>query len=117
MNKVQLFEKAYIDGLKREFSLPSVGDLIAVSLNISDDKKTVRIQKLEGICIGVRNKGAGTNFILRRDLDGYISEISIPFYSDLLQDVKVLKKHKVRRAKLYYLLERTGKSARLQEKR
>ena len=94
------------------------GDTIAVSLRIKDEGKEAkeRIQVFEGDVIAIRRAGASSNFTVRKIGANAISvERKIPFYSPLIEKIKVIRRGDVRRAKLYYLRDRIGKAARVEE--
>ena len=112
MNKVKLFEKSYIESLNKNISLPAVGDLVKLGLRISEGSSS-RIQNFEGICIGINKCGVGTNILVKKETSGIVSCRMVPIYSPNLEYIEVIRSHKVRRAKLYYLLNRIGKKAKL----
>lgn len=93
-----------------------VGDRIAVSLRIKEGDKE-RIQVFEGDVIARRKKGASSSFTVRKITNGVGVERIIPDHSPLIESIKVIRQGTVRRAKLYYLRDRVGKSSRIQEKR
>ncbi len=107
-------EKEYITD--REMSFSS-GDTIAVSFTIKEGNKT-RIQTFQGTVIQVKGKGLGKSFTVRKSSGNniYVERI-FPFNSPLITDIKVIQKGRVRRAKLYYLRDRTGKATRIREKK
>ena len=91
------------------------GDTIRVAVNIKEGDKT-RIQNFEGVCIARRGQGTGETFIVRKIGANSIGvERIFPIYSDSIADIKVLRRGKVRRAKLFYLRGRKGKAARIKE--
>jgi len=94
------------------------GDTIAVSLRIKDEGKEAkeRIQIFEGDVIAIRRAGASSNFTVRKIGANAISvERKIPFYSPLIEKIKVVSRGDVRRAKLYYVRDLVGKAARVKE--
>ena len=94
------------------------GDTIAVSLRIKDEGKEAkeRIQIFEGDVIAIRRAGASSNFTVRKiGANAIAVERKIPFYSPLIEKIKVISRGDVRRAKLYYLRDRIGKAARVKE--
>ena len=97
---------------KRE--CPRVGDRVRVHNEISEGAKS-RIQKFEGLVIAVKNGGSRKTFTVRKEALGVGVERVYPLYSPLVKEVEVLKRHKVRRAKLYYQRNLRGKAARLKE--
>lgn len=91
------------------------GDTLKISIKIVEgDKK--RIQNFEGTVIRYRGEGINKTFTLRRISYGIGVEKTFPFYSPTIDKIKVIKKGNVRRAKLYYLRERKGKTAKIKEK-
>ena len=93
----------------------AVGDTITVGLKIVDGN-AIRTQDFTGVCIAIRKKGAGSNFIVRK-MSGEVSvERNVMLYSPLLVYVKVVRRGVVRRAKLYYMRNLRGKAARIKEK-
>ncbi len=91
------------------------GDTLRVAVTIKEGDKQ-RIQNFEGICIAKRGTGSGTTFIVRKMGANNIGvERIFPLYSDSVDEIKVLRKGRVRRAKLFYLRDRKGKSARIKE--
>ena len=92
-----------------------VGDTITVGLRIVDGN-AVRTQDFTGVCIAFRNKGVGTNFIVRKMSGNVAVERNVMLYSPLVAYVKKDRSGKVRRAKLYYMRNLRGKAARIAEK-
>ena len=91
------------------------GDTIRVAVNIKEGDKT-RIQNFEGVCIARRGQGTGETFIVRKiGANGIGVERIFPLYSDSIEEIKVVRRGKVRRAKLFYLRGRKGKAARIKE--
>jgi len=91
------------------------GDTLRVAVTIKEGDKT-RIQNFEGVCIARRGQGTGETFIVRKIGANSVGvERIFPIYSDSLNEIKVLRRGKVRRAKLFYLRGRKGKSARIKE--
>jgi len=91
------------------------GDTLRVAVTIKEGDKT-RIQNFEGVCIAKRGTGTGATFIVRKIGANNIGvERIFPLYSDSIDSITVLRKGKVRRAKLFYLRERKGKAARIKE--
>lgn len=93
----------------------NVGDTITVGLKIMDGN-TARVQDFTGVCIAIRNKGVGTNFVVRKMSGDVAVERNVMLYSPLVEYVKCERKGKVRRAKLYYMRKLRGKAARIKEK-
>ncbi|MBL0848650.1 MAG: 50S ribosomal protein L19 [Candidatus Liberibacter ctenarytainae] len=92
----------------------SPGDTICVKTIISEGNKS-RVQSYEGVCIARSGRGINKNFVVRKISYGEGIDRLFPVYSPLIQDVTVIRRGKVRRAKLYFLRERSGKSARIPE--
>ena len=93
----------------------AVGDTITVGLKIVDGN-AIRTQDFTGVCIAIRKKGAGSNFIVRKMSGEVAVERNVMLYSPLLVYVKVVRRGVVRRAKLYYMRNLRGKAARIKEK-
>ena len=94
----------------------SPGDTIKVDVRIIEGNRE-RVQSLEGVVIGEKGSGLQRTFTLRRTTRGFGVELTFPIHSPELEGLKVLRRGDVRRAKLYYLRNRSGKSARIKEKR
>jgi len=93
------------------------GDTLKVAAKIKEGDK-VRIQNFEGICISTRGEGAGKTFTVRKMGANNVGvERIFPLFSESIDSISVLRKGRVRRAKLYYLRDRRGKSARIKEER
>jgi large subunit ribosomal protein L19 len=113
MNPIQLVEQPQLrDGIP-DFG---PGDTVRVNFKIREGNK-IRVQPFEGVVIAIRRRGLGSTFTVRRISFGYGVERIFPFHSPLIEGVQVLRRGRVRRAKLYYLRERKGKKARIREKR
>ena len=93
----------------------SPGDTIKVGVKIIEGKKE-RIQYFEGVCIAKKNRDINSSFTVRKISFGEGVERTFALYSPIVDSIKVIRSGKVRRAKLYYLRDRTGKSARIAEK-
>ena len=91
------------------------GDIIKVGVRITEGKRD-RIQYLEGVCIAKKNRDINSSFTVRKISFGEGVERTFALYSPIVDTIKVVRSGKVRRAKLYYLRDRTGKSARIAEK-
>lgn len=111
MNVIQQIESEFIQGKAPAFV---VGDDVRVHVKIKDGDKT-RIQVYEGTVIAIKGGGATATFTVRKMSFGVGVERIFPVYSPSLDKVEVKTRHSVRRAKLYYLRERSGKSARLKD--
>ena len=91
------------------------GDVVKVGVRITEGKKE-RIQFFEGVCIAKKNRDLNSSFTVRKISFGEGVERTFPLYGTVIDSIKVIRSGKVRRAKLYYLRDRTGKSARIAEK-
>ena len=91
------------------------GDVVKVGVRITEGKKE-RIQYFEGVCIAKKSRNINSSFTVRKISFGEGVERTFPLYGTLIDSIKVIRSGKVRRAKLYYLRDRTGKSARIAEK-
>ena len=112
---IEHFEKAQIE----QKSVPEfkAGDTVRVAVEIKEGDKT-RIQNFEGVCIAIRGEGTGKTFTVRKIGANNIGvERIFPLYSDSIKDIKVVRRGRVRRSKLYYLRDRKGKAARIKELR
>jgi large subunit ribosomal protein L19 len=112
---IEHFEKQQISG--KEIPEFRAGDTLRVAINIKEGSKT-RVQNFEGVCIAIRGEGTARTFTIRKIGANSVGvERILPIYSDSIDSIKVLRRGRVRRAKLYYLRERKGKSARIKELR
>ena len=93
----------------------SSGDTIVVSVKVKEGKRE-RIQAFEGVVVAVKNRGISSSFTVRKISNGEGVERVFQTHSKLITEIKVKRKGDVRRAKLYFLRERSGKSARIKEK-
>ena len=91
------------------------GDVVKVGVRITEGKKE-RIQYFEGVCIAKKSRDINSSFTVRKISFGEGVERTFPLYGPVIDTIKVIRSGKVRRAKLYYLRDRTGKSARISEK-
>tara|TARA_B110000438_G_scaffold271006_1_gene288569 strand:+ start:767 stop:1258 length:492 start_codon:yes stop_codon:yes gene_type:complete len=91
------------------------GDIVKVGVRITEGKKD-RIQYFEGVCIAKKSRDINSSFTVRKISFGEGVERTFPLYGPVVDSIKVIRSGKVRRAKLYYLRERTGKSSRIAEK-
>jgi len=91
------------------------GDIVKVGVKITEGKRD-RIQYFEGVCIAKKNRDLNSSFTVRKISFGEGVERTFALYSPIVDSIKVIRSGKVRRAKLYYLRDRTGKSARITEK-
>ena len=112
MNIVQQIEKENL-GISPK-KIPGIGDIVRVHVRIKEGDKS-RIQVFEGTVISVRKGGPRTTFTVRKISFGVGVERIFPLYSPFVEEIEVKSRHRVRRAKLYYLRELRGKKARLKE--
>jgi large subunit ribosomal protein L19 len=117
MNLIEQLEKEEIARVLGEKSIPDFapGDTVIVNVNVVEGTRK-RVQAYEGVVIAKRNRGLNSNFIVRKISSGEGVERTFQTYSPLLASIVVKRRGDVRRAKLYYLRERSGKSARIKEK-
>ncbi len=118
MNLIQQLEAEQIQKLTGTRSIPEFrpGDTLKVGVKVVEGERT-RVQNYEGVCIARANKGMGSSFTVRKISFGEGVERVFPLYSPNIDSIEVVRKGAVRRAKLYYLRGRTGKSARIAERR
>ena len=117
MNLIEKIEQEEIARLSANKTLPSFapGDTVVVSVNVVEGTRK-RTQAFEGVVIAKRNRGLNSSFIVRKISSGEGVERTFQTYSPLIASVEVKRRGDVRRAKLYYLRDRSGKSARIKEK-
>ena len=117
MNLIQTLEKEQLDKLSAGKDIPafSPGDTVIVNVKVKEGDRT-RVQAYEGVCIGRSGGGLNESFTVRKISYGEGVERVFPLYSPMIDSIKLVRKGKVRRAKLYYLRGRRGKSARIVEK-
>ena len=117
MNLIQTLEKEQLDKLSAGKNIPafSPGDTVIVNVKVKEGDRT-RVQAYEGVCIGRSGGGLNESFTVRKISYGEGVERVFPLYSPMIDSIKLVRKGKVRRAKLYYLRGRRGKSARIVEK-
>lgn len=117
MNLVEKFEKKQLEALAEKKTVPKfgAGDTVRVNVEVVEGT-TKRMQAYEGVCIAKRNAGLNSSFTVRKISFGEGVERVFPLYSPKI-DIEVKRRGVVRRAKLYYLRDRRGKSARIAEKR
>jgi large subunit ribosomal protein L19 len=118
MNLIQTLEREAIDALTAEKKVPEFrpGDTLRVGVKVIEGDRT-RVQAFEGVCIARSNKGVGSSFTVRKISFGEGVERVFPLYSPIIDNIEVIRRGDVRRAKLYYLRGRTGKAARIAERR
>ena len=115
MNLIQTIEQEEIKRLARNIPDFSPGDTVIVNVNVVEGERK-RLQAFEGMVIARRNKGLNSSFIVRKISSGEGVERTFQTHSPLIASIEVKRKGDVRRAKLYYLRSRSGKSARIREK-
>jgi large subunit ribosomal protein L19 len=115
MNLIQILETEEIARLGKTIPAFIAGDTVIVSVNVVEGVRK-RVQAYEGVVIAKRNRGLNSSFIVRKISNGEGVERSFQTYSPLIANIEVKRRGDVRRAKLYYLRERSGKSARIKEK-
>ena len=107
-------EKIFESSLKKELPKFNIGDTVRVDVNIKEGERE-RIQTFEGTVIAKRGNGVSSTFTVRRVSYGIGVERVFPLHSPNVKDVKVIRKGRVRRSKLYYLRNRIGKAAKVKE--
>ncbi|MDR2014800.1 MAG: 50S ribosomal protein L19 [Azoarcus sp.] len=117
MNLIQQIEQEEITRLTADKTIPdfSPGDTVVVQVKVKEGTRE-RLQAYEGVVIAKRNRGLNSSFIVRKISSGEGVERTFQTYSPLLAAIEVKRRGAVRRAKLYYLRSRSGKSARIKEK-
>jgi large subunit ribosomal protein L19 len=118
MNLIQTIEREQIVELTAVRAIPEFrpGDTLRVGVKVIEGERA-RVQNFEGVCIARSNKSIGSNFTVRKISFGEGVERVFPLYSPTIDSIEVVRRGAVRRAKLYYLRGRTGKSARIAERR
>ena len=115
MNLIQQLEQEEIARLGKTIPEFAPGDTVVVQVKVKEGTRE-RLQAYEGVVIGKRNRGLNSSFIVRKISSGEGVERTFQTYSPLVASIEVKRRGDVRRAKLYYLRERSGKSARIKEK-
>ena len=117
MKTIEEINQANVKRIAAEKKLPDFfpGDILKVGVKITEGKRD-RIQYFEGVCIAKKNRDLNSSFTVRKISFGEGVERTFALYSPIVDSIKVVRSGKVRRAKLYYLRDRTGKSARITEK-
>ena len=115
MNLIQTLEREEMTRLGRTVPDFAPGDTVIVNVNVVEGTRK-RVQAFEGVVIAKRNRSLNSSFIVRKISSGEGVERTFQTYSPLLASIEVKRRGDVRRAKLYYLRERSGKSARIKEK-
>lgn len=118
MNVIQTLEAEQIAKFNETKKIPEFrpGDTLRVGVKVVEGERT-RVQNYEGVCIARANRGMGSSFTVRKISFGEGVERVFPLYSPNIDSIDVVRRGVVRRAKLYYLRGRTGKSARIAERR
>ena len=118
MNLIQQLEAEQIQSLTANKTIPEFrpGDTLRVGVRVVEGERT-RVQNFEGVCIARANRGIGSSFTVRKISFGEGVERVFPLYSPNVETIEVVRRGAVRRAKLYYLRGRTGKAARIAERR
>ena len=117
MNIIQRFEAEQIEKLTAARAVPVFrpGDTLKVMVRVKEGERS-RVQAYEGVCIARSNKGINSNFTVRKISYGEGVERVFPLYAPTIAEIQVVRRGDVRRAKLYYLRGRSGKSARIAER-
>jgi large subunit ribosomal protein L19 len=117
MNLIQQLEKEQVAKLSAGKEIPDFGpgDTVLVNYKVVEGERA-RIQAYEGVCIGRAGSGLNENFTVRKISYGEGVERVFPLYSPMIDSIKIVRRGKVRRAKLYYLRGRRGKAARITER-
>ena len=117
MNLIQQIEKEQVAKLSAGKEIPEFGpgDTVLVNVKVVEGERT-RIQAYEGVCIGRAGSGLNENFTVRKISYGEGVERVFPLYSPMIDSIRIVRRGKVRRAKLYYLRGRRGKAARISER-
>ena len=114
-NIIEMLEKEEIARLGKTIHDFAPGDTVVVGVNVVEGTRK-RVQAYEGVVIAKRNRGLNSSFIVRKISSGEGVERTFQTYSPLIASIEVKRRGDVRRSKLYYLRERSGKSARIKEK-
>src|SRR3979490_625919 len=115
MNLIQKIEQEEVTRLGKNIPDFAPGDTVIVNVNVVEGTRK-RVQAYEGVVIAKRNRGLNSSFIVRKISSGEGGERTFQIYSPLSASIEVTRRGEVRRAKLYYLRNRSGKSARIKEK-
>ena len=115
MDMIQTLEREEIARLNRTIPAFAPGDTVIVRVNVVEGTRK-RVQAFEGVVIAKRNRSLNSSFIVRKVSSGEGVERTFQTYSPLIASIEVKRRGDVRRAKLYYLRDRSGKSARIKEK-
>jgi len=115
MDLIKVLEQEEIARLNKTVPEFAPGDTVIVNVNVVEGNRK-RVQAYEGVVVAKRNRGLNSSFIVRKISSGEGVERTFQLYSPLIASIEVKRRGDVRRAKLYYLRERSGKSARIKEK-
>ena len=115
MDIIATLEQEEIARLGRKIPVFAPGDTVVVNVNVVEGERK-RVQAYEGVVIAKRNRGLNSSFVVRKISSGEGVERTFQTYSPLIAGIEVKRRGDVRRAKLYYLRDRSGKSARIREK-
>ncbi len=115
MNLIQQLEQEEIERLGKTIPEFSPGDTVVVNVKVVEGERK-RVQAFEGVVIAKRNRGLNSSFIVRKVSSGEGVERTFQTYSPMVASIELKRRGDVRRAKLYYLRDRSGKSARIKEK-
>jgi large subunit ribosomal protein L19 len=115
MNLIQILEQEEIARLGKTIPAFAPGDTVVIQVKVKEGVRE-RLQAYEGVVISKRNRGLNSSFIVRKISSGEGVERTFQTYSPLVAGIEVKRRGDVRRAKLYYLRDRSGKSARIKEK-
>ncbi|MBL8317113.1 MAG: 50S ribosomal protein L19 [Burkholderiaceae bacterium] len=115
MDLIRTLEQEEVARLGKKIPEFAAGDTVIVNVNVVEGNRK-RVQAYEGVVIAKRNRGLNSSFIVRKISSGEGVERSFQTYSPLIASIEVKRRGDVRRAKLYFLRERSGKSARIKEK-
>ena len=115
MNLIKKLDQEEIARLGKTIPVFGPGDTVIVNVNVVEGERK-RVQAFEGVVIAKRNRGIASSFIVRKISSGEGVERTFQTYSPLIASIEVKRRGDVRRAKLYYLRDRSGKSARIREK-
>lgn len=114
-NKSNIIQQIEAEQLKADLPEFGPGDTLVVQVKVKEGDRE-RLQAFEGVCIGKRNRGLGSSFTVRKISHGVGVERTFQSHSPMVAEIEVKRRGDVRQSKLYYLRERSGKSARIKEK-
>jgi len=114
-SKNAIIQAVEAEQMTKEIPVFGAGDTLIIQVKVKEGTRE-RLQAYEGVCIAKRNKGLNSSFIVRKISNGIGVERTFQTYSPLVDSIEVKRRGAVRRAKLYYLRERSGRSARIKDK-